>query len=373
MEFATNLKMNHESYHSFLLNGRFYQKDSLHSFCEQKLANNHLAEWEQKLYQFILSWISADPFVEVKTSGSTGAPKWIRIEKDRMIKSALMTGEFFNLKKTGKALLCLPVDFIAGKMMVVRSFVPGLDLITVEPSGNPLDKFNDDIDFAAMTPYQAGNIFTKENGTEKLNKIRKLIIGGSDIQPYLLNKIRLLKNETWQTYGMTETITHVAVRKLNPPGETEFFQALPGVSFEQDERNCLVIQAPHLNGSKTITNDIVKLKNKGEFKFIGRFDNIINSGGIKLSPEEIETKLNPYIHQRFIIAGFPDKKLGQKVVLIIEMQDSESIDLKKLAEQSNLSRYEIPRQVIFSTPFPLTENGKIQRKQVLNNCQSKLQ
>jgi o-succinylbenzoate---CoA ligase len=372
MELESFIKMNHESYHSLLLNGRVYQKDSLQSFCEQKLANNHLAEWEQKLYRFILSWISADPILEVKTSGSTGTPKWIRIEKDRMIKSALMTGEFFNLKKTDNALLCLPVDFIAGKMMVVRSFVFGLNLISVEPSGNPLDGFSEEIVFAAMTPHHAGNIFAKENGPEKLNKIRKLIIGGSDIQPYLLNKIRLLKNETWQTYGMTETITHVAVRKLNPPMETEFFQAMPGVTFETDERNCLVIHAPYLNESKIITNDIVKLKNKSEFKFIGRFDNIINSGGIKLSPEEIEAKLNPFIRQRFIIAGLPDKKLGQKLVLIIEGQESENIDLKNLAEQSDLTRYEIPRQVIFSTPFPLTENGKIMRKELLNNCKSKL-
>jgi O-succinylbenzoic acid--CoA ligase len=320
-----------------------------------------------------MDWISEYPFIEVITSGSTGSPKRIRIEKDKMVQSALMTGRFFDLKKSDKALLCLPVDFIAGKMMVVRSFVLGLNLIPVEPLGNPLEKIAESFEFAAMTPLQVNNTLINKSGNNKLKRISKLIIGGTDIHPELLNKILSLKNETWQTYGMTETITHVAVRKLNPPGETEFYHALPGVKFEQDNRDCLIIQAPHLSETKVITNDIVELKNDREFKFIGRYDNIINSGGIKLSPEEIEGKLSPYIRQRFIVAGLSDKKLSQKLVLIIESQESETIDLKKLAEQSNLAKFEIPKQVIFTYPFPLTENGKIIRKEVLNKFKSERQ
>jgi O-succinylbenzoic acid--CoA ligase len=357
--------MNYHIYNSIRINGEFFQEKLLKDHCLIKISEDTLPLWEKNLYNFILEWIFDDPFIKVKTSGSTGNPKWIRIEKDKMIQSALMTGRFFDLKKSDKALLCLPVDFIAGKMMVVRSIILGLNLILIEPAGYPLKNTAESFDFAAMTPLQVSNILSEKAGTEKLNRIGKLIIGGADIHPELLNEIKSLRNETWQTYGMTETITHVAVRKLNSSGETEFYQALPGVKFDQDERNCLIIQAPQLCETKVITNDIVELKNEREFKFIGRYDNIINTGGIKLSPEEIEAKLFPFIHHRFIVAGLPDIKLGQKLVLIIESREWEDIDLKKLAERSNLRKFEIPKQVFFLAPFSLTENGKINRKDVV--------
>jgi o-succinylbenzoate---CoA ligase len=355
-------------FHTLTIKGQFFQESALSLLCLQKLSDEKLPSWERNLYRFIQDWISADPDIEVKTSGSTSFPKWIRLEKDKMIRSALMTGEFFNLKPGDHALLCLPVDFIAGKMMIVRSFVLGLNLVPVEPTGNPLEDIAESFDFAAMTAYQVSCILAEKKGHEKLNKIKKLIIGGADIHPELISEIRLLKNETFQTYGMTETITHVAIRKLNPPDESICYQALPGVTFVIDKRDCLVIDAPNLVAEKVITNDIVKLKNEKEFRFVGRFDNIINSGGIKISPEEIEARLSPYISQRFIIAGLPDEKLGQKLVLIIESKESETLDLQSLVKNSDLTKYEIPRQIIFSTRFPLTENGKIIRKELINKC-----
>lgn len=365
MGFESLDTMNFRVFNSIRISGEIFHEKLLRDLCLVKISEDTLLLWEKNFFNFILEWISEDSFIKVKTSGSTGIPKWIRIDKDKMIQSALMTGQFFNLKKSDTALLCLPVDFIAGKMMVVRSFVLGLDLIPFNSSGNPLENMNGTFEFAAMTPLQVSNILTEKGGTEKLDRISKLIIGGADIRPELLNQIKSLKNKTWQTYGMTETITHVAIRKLNPPGETEFYQALPGVKFSQDERDCLIIQAPRLSETEVMTNDIVELNNDREFKFIGRYDNIINSGGIKLSPEEIETKLNPYMHQRFIVAGLPDVKLGQKLVLIVESQEPEGVDLRKLAELSNLNKFEIPKQVIFSAPFLLSENGKIIRKEVV--------
>jgi o-succinylbenzoate---CoA ligase len=353
-------------YHTLTMKGQSFQEKALSLLCLQKISDEKLTSWERNLYRFIQDWISADPEIEVKTSGSTESPKLKRIEKDKMIQSALMTGQYFHLKKYDRALLCLPVDYIAGKMMVVRSFVLGLNLIPIEPSGNPFEKATERFDFAAMTPMQVSNILTEKSGIKKLNRIIKLIIGGADVSPELLTKIRLLKNEAWQTYGMTETITHVAVRKLNAPGESENYRALPQVFFHQDERDCLVIHAPHLSEKKVVTNDIVELLNNREFKFIGRYDNIINSGGIKLSPEEIEKKMSPYIMQRFIITGFPDKKLGQKLVLILEGQESEPLALNGLAEKACLSKYEIPKQIIYSPRFPVTETGKILRKEVIN-------
>ncbi len=256
MGFETSIEMNYPRYNSILINGQAFQESSLNSLCLQKLSDETLPDWEKNLYKLILNWISTDPFIEVKTSGSTGSPKLKRIEKDKMIQSALMTGQYFHLKKNDRALLCLPVDYIAGKMMVVRSFILGLNLIPIEPSGNPFEKATERFDFAAMTPMQVSNILTEKSGIKKLNRIAKLIIGGADISPELLTKIRLLKNEIWQTYGMTETITHVAVRKLNAPGESENYRALPEVLFQQDDRACLVIHAPHLSETKVVTNDI---------------------------------------------------------------------------------------------------------------------
>ncbi len=370
MGFETSIEMNYPRYNKILINGQTFQESSLNSLCLRKLSDETLPDWEKNLYKLILNWISTEPFIEVKTSGSTASPKFIKMEKEKMVQSALMTGRYFHLKKNDGALLCLPVDYIAGKMMVVRSFVLGLNLIPLVPLGNPLEKTNEQFDFAAMTPMQVSNILTGKAAIKKLNRIRKLIIGGADIHPELLQKIRLLKNETWQTYGMTETITHVAVRKLTAPGESENYRALPQVFFQQDERDCLVIHAPHLSETKVVTNDIIELVNDQEFKFIGRYDNIINSGGIKLSPEEIEKKMSPYIRQRFIIAGFPDEKLGQKLVLIIEGQESEPLALNDLAEKACLAKYEVPRQIIYLPRFPQTENGKIIRNEVIKGCTS---
>lgn len=357
-------------YHTLTINGQSSQEDALTRICLHKLSDEKTPEWERNLYRFVQDWISQDPYLEVKTSGSTYSPKRMRIEKDKMMQSALMTGEFFNLKKNDKTLLCLPVDFIAGKMMVVRSLVLGLNLIPVEPKGNPLLNIDDGFDFGAMTPMQVQNILTVDSGFEKLTRVKKLIIGGADIHPELRRKTSKLKNETWQTYGMTETITHVAVRKLTAPEESENYRALPKVLFQQDDRTCLVINAPHLSEAKVVTNDLVELLNNQEFKFIGRYDSIINSGGIKLSPEEIEKKMSPYIRQRFIIAGFPDEKLGQKLVLIIEGQDSEPLALNGLAEKACLAKYEVPKQIIYLPRFPQTENGKIIRNEVIKGCTS---
>ncbi len=373
MGFNNPLGMNNNRYNKITINGEVLERNDLVSFCRHKLSDRDLPVWEDAIYRFIQDWVSPLQIINVKTSGSTGSPKWIEVKKEKMIQSALMTGEYFQLEKKDRAFLCLPVDYIAGKMMVVRAFVLGLNLIPVEPCGNPLEKTNEPFDFAAMTPMQVCNILDDKDGIEKLNGIRKLIIGGSDINQELLEKIGELKNETWQTYGMTETLTHVAVRKLNPPGISENYQALPGVSFQKDDRDCLVIHAPQLSEEKIITNDIVKLKSDTDFSFIGRYDNIINSGGIKISPEAIESKLTPFIDCRFIIAGYPDKKLGQKLALIAEGEGLNPIILDELAQKAGLSKYEIPKLVIYVPAFPLTESGKIMRNKVIENLNTGLE
>jgi O-succinylbenzoic acid--CoA ligase len=344
------------------ISGKHYSYNDILDLANNKMQNSNLLAWELSLYKFILEWISDTTTVKVKTSGSTGKPKTINLEKEKMIESAMRTGSFLGLKRDDKALLCLPADFIAGKMMVVRAFVLGLNLFPVEPASNPLDAIDEKFDFAAMTPMQVSQILEDSNGKKKLGNIEKLIIGGGEVDRNLAIQIASLQNQTWNTYGMTETITHVALKKLNNRDITNYFKAIPGVHFEKDSRECLVINAPHLSSEPFVTNDIVDLISKTEFEFIGRHDFAINSGGIKLHPETIEAKLRLAINQRFAIVGVPDEKLGQKVVLAVEGKNDE-----KFCPDYNavgLSKYEFPKEIIFIDKIPLTENGKINRKQL---------
>ena len=346
---------------SLTINSKIFTGKQLIEFCSSGLAATQKGSPGYNLYNFIMSWISDEPAITVKTSGSTGKPKEIVLSKKSMTESAKLTGQFLSLKRGDRALLCLPVDFIAGKMMVVRAFVLGLDLVPVEPVSDPLKNINESFGFAAMTPMQVHNTLENTCGYEKLNKIEKLIIGGGDISGKLLQKIQKLKNKTYHTYGMTETVTHIALKRLNGITPDAFFKALQGITFEKDERECLVINASHISNKKIVTNDIVNLKNEAEFNFIGRFDNVINTGGIKVFPEIAEKKLSCIINSRYIIAGLPDEKLGEKVVLIIETKNHDKDRFEKIISNSSLSKYEKPKEILFIEKFPETENGKIDR------------
>lgn len=353
--------MSVQSYKSLTISGKVYSETELTTLAQSQITRKSILPWEKNFFQFLLDWLSDADFISIRTSGSTGAAKTIEVEKEKMANSAFVTGQFFNLQKNDKALLCLPVDFIAGKMMVVRSFVLGLDLIPVEPTGDPLKISNMSFDFAAMTPMQVFNTLMLKEGHQKLSRVKKVIIGGGDVNQVLLKKIKALNNKVYHTYGMTETLTHIALKKLNGEEPDSCFYALPGIKFEQDIRNCLVISAPHLSQNKFVTNDIVELNNDQSFNFIGRFDNVINSGGIKISPESVEQKISPFMQDRFIIGSLPDEQLGQKVILVIEGKKRLAIDYSKTA----LLKYEIPKQVFFIDRFPETESGKIIRRKVL--------
>ena len=353
------------SYTSLTLNSQTYSKKQLVNYCNSRLSASPLISNEYHLYNFILSFISENQLVTVKTSGSTGEPKEIKLSKKTMIESAKLTGDFLRLKKGDRALLCLPVEFIAGKMMVIRAFVLGLDLFTTEPSSNPLKEINETFGFAAMTPMQVHNILDCDDGYDKLNKIENLIIGGGDISKGLLQKIKRLKNKVFHTYGMTETITHIAMKRLNGNDPDIHFKALKNITFEKDGRGCLVINAPHISDKKIVTNDIVDLKNRFEFDFTGRIDNVINSGGIKIFPEKVESKLSAFINERFIVAGLPDEKLGEKTVLIIETGNGDKDIYKTAISKSGLTKYEQPKEILFKGKFPETMNGKIDRRRLL--------
>ena len=326
---------------------------------------DHSKRFSASLFTFLTSWFDAHDHIAVNTSGSTGKPKSLHLKKIHMINSAEATGHFFELPANSRALLCLSTDFIAGKMMVVRALCLGWHLDIVEPISNPLKDIESNYDFSAMVPMQAFN------SIEQLSQIKKLIIGGGLVSKELENKLQSVDAQVYATYGMTETCTHIAVKKLNRDRATNY-STLPGVSIKTDNRSCLVISAPALADEPVITNDIVEIISDTEFKWLGRYDTVINSGGIKLIPEQIEEKLSRVIKGRFFTAGLPDAVLGEKLVLIIEdevhtnQSDSANI-LNELKELTTLTKYEVPSEIYFTSKFIETETKKIQRQQTLDS------
>ncbi|MDP3353603.1 MAG: AMP-binding protein [Flavobacteriaceae bacterium] len=319
--------------------------------------------------QFIINWFDKSPFLKVITSGSTGIPKEIALKKEQMINSAKATGEYFDLKENTTALLCMSPKYIAGKMMLVRAMVLGWNLDIVTSELNPLNKINKKYEFCAMVPLQV------VSSLDDLHKIKTIIVGGGAISNSLKSSIQNIKTDVFATYGMTETITHIALQKLNyfdvvisSGVEKSLFTVLPSISISTDNRGCLVIDAPLICDERIITNDIVELKNETTFKWLGRFDNVINSGGIKLFPEQIEFQLAEIIDNRFFISSEPDELLGNKVVLIIESLPYSTVSLNILKEKlkTALSSYEVPKSIYYTPNFVETETKKIQRQKTLD-------
>lgn len=350
-------------YVSLLMNGVNYTDEKLLMLDSVgTMTNQPIMDWQKKLHQFIVDWVDKKDFVTVNTSGSTGTPKKIQLAKERMMNSAFMTGKYFGFKSGQTALLCLPCEYIAGKMMVVRSMMWGLDLQLVPPIGNPMKSINQPIDFAAMVPLQVENIF--EQNPEKFTLIKKLIIGGGKVNAQLQAKLQTIPTKCYATYGMTETITHVAIKELNGNHQTNYFEGLSDIHFATDNRGCLTIHAPRLSTEIVVTNDIVDLNNAQQFEWLGRIDNVINTGGVKVFPEKIEAKLEKFITSRFFITSFSDKKLENKVVLIIESEKwvKEKIAALKLELKQVLSKFEQPKVIYFIEQFEETPTKKIQRQ-----------
>lgn len=307
-------------------------------------------------YYFLKDWFSSSNFITVQTSGSTGKPKTISLKKEFIINSAKATGSFLKLEKNTSALLCLPIEYIAGKLMIVRALTLGWHLDFFEPTSNPLKDMNKTYDFSAMTPMQL------EYSLSKINLLKKLIVGGGAVSNQLEKKLQTVTTKVFGTYGMTETVTHIALKQLNHLTVTpSFYTVLPDVTIYKDQRNCLVIKAPKISDSIIFTNDVVNLVATNQFEWLGRFDNVINSGGIKLHPELIEEKLRETIDSRFFVAGVPDEYLGEKLILIVEGK------IRNIAfEESLLSKYEKPKEVHFIKIFSETPTGKINRKKTLS-------
>ncbi|QAA80393.1 O-succinylbenzoic acid--CoA ligase [Aequorivita sp. H23M31] len=317
-------------------------------------------EDERAVGQFIAEWLDNNDFIIVKTSGSTGVPKKIKLNKKHVYNSAAATVAYFNLKSSTRALLCLPSEYIAGKMMLVRAMIAGWDLYITSPDKNPLESVTQNFDFTAMVPYQL------HHSLNELHKVQKIIVGGGAISRELENELQNVDTTMFATYGMTETISHIAVRGLNGKQASTIFQALPGVKFTQNEERCLQIHAPAISEEIVITNDVVDLVSTTSFKLLGRNDNVINSGGVKIHPEIVEQKLSYCLNKPFFISSEKDPLLGERVVLVIESKEPISIEtFSEIFEKLDL--YEKPKKILISPQFIYTETGKIRRQIVLKN------
>ncbi len=335
-----------------------------------KYAYTHLngnwspAPWKKALMYFVIDWLSGSDEIMAQTSGSTGRPKKIRLQKKFMKASARMTLDFFSLKPGDKALLCLPIRYIAAKMMMVRAFTGKLDLYCIEPKLYPYSTWTPKLDFAAMTPAQTEKLLETKEGTAFLNRIKKLLLGGSSLSPLLEEKLQFLETDVWHSYGMTETMSHVALRKVNGTDKTNGFSALPGVSLSQNSEGCLRITAPHLGIDNMETHDVVELSGDGSFRVFGRTDNVINSGGVKLFPEQIEQKLAKWISVPFYLVAQPDNLLGERLLLQIESEPWPESRIEKLRQQMklHLEKFEVPKEIVFVIAFRRTDSGKVVRE-----------
>jgi O-succinylbenzoic acid--CoA ligase len=342
---------------SFTLNGlHFDSVEELLGFAKKLETEGE--DFEISIGKFIQKWLNSKDSIKVKTSGSTGRSKKVRITKEHMINSAKATGAYFNLGEKTSALLCLSAKYIGGKMMLVRAMVLGWDLHIVSPEKDALTQYDNNYDFVAMVPYQL------YHSIHALKKVKKLIVGGGAVSKELEAKVQDIPTQIFATYGMTETLSHIAVRRINGPYKTEIYKALPNVRFSTDGRECLVIQAPTIEDDLIITNDLIDLISPTEFKWLGRYDNVINSGGFKILPEKIEEKLSGFIKLPFIIASEKDEELGERVILILE-NDAKHLVPNYSEAFASLEGYERPKKIYTISKFPFTETEKIKRADVL--------
>ena len=377
----------------FKLNGLGYSEAELHEVAYSLIKEG--APYEKQIGDFLLYWLDGSESILVQTSGSTGTPKTLALKKRHMVNSAFATGDFFGLGPGDSALLCLPVNYIAGKMMLVRAMVLGLELDYTAPSSDPLEGVAPRYNFSAMVPLQL------ERTIKNIGRIRTLIVGGAPLSHKLReklgNQLKQIRSrmqsqgqygllgtpirpsdresgfvtDIYETYGMTETCTHIALKKvggsLDAKKETSqsYFKTLPEISVSLDTRGCLVVHAQNILDAPVVTNDLVHLISKTEFEYLGRYDNVVNSGGVKLFPEQLEAHLEPLMDSRFFLAGLPDDRLGQELVLVVEGNPDKTELSSNIESLSSLERFQKPRKIFNVDEFAETKSGKIKRSETI--------
>lgn len=345
------------------------------------------------LNDFLKSWYNESPYLEVSTSGSTGVPKKLLVEKERMMHSAVTTVSFLGLKAGDKAQLCMPLKYIAGKMIVVRSLVSGMKLIVTAPSSSPLKDMTLTYlpNFSAMVPLQVIGSLEKESERKCLGEMEHLIIGGGAVNDEVAEVLKDFNNKVWSTYGMTETLSHIALKRLSGEEASLWYSKFDGVDLSLSEEGTLTINAPHVCSETLHTNDIVEFNSLGQFRILGRKDNTINTGGVKVQIEEVERLLTEALRNRpavmpslmpseldetknnlivgsfdFAVTSVPDVRLGEKIVLLVapKGEDGCNLDAVELFFEgafTTLPKFHAPKQILRVDTIPHTETGKIDR------------
>jgi len=312
------------------------------------------------LTEFLDQWNDANERLLVHTSGSTGRPKPLWVEKRRMEASARITCQFLGLQAGDTALLCLPLDYIAGKMMVVRALTCGLRILNTEPGGHPLASVEEAIAFAAMIPMQVYNSLQVPAERRRLRQIRHLIIGGGPVDDALASELRTFPNAVWSTYGMTETLSHVALRRLSGTAASAWYTPFDSVRVSLNEDGCLVIDAPLVCPDVLTTNDLAEISD-GRFRILGRRDNVVCSGGIKIQIEEVEHALGKHLQEPFCITKQHDRRFGEVVVLLTESDELNVIE--KLCQEHLPEKYWRPKRILHVDRIPMTATGKVARSE----------
>ena len=317
--------------------------------------------FQASLADFLAEWFDDSTTVLVHTSGSTGTPKPLRVKKQRMMQSAMLTIRFLGLNQGDTALLCMPLKYIAGKMVVVRALVAGLNLLSVTPCGHPLAEINAAPEFAAMIPMQVYNSLQVPAEKECLQQVRHLIIGGGAIDSTLATELASFPHAVWSTYGMTETLSHIALRRLNGPDASDWYTPFQGVKVSLSPENTLTIEAPAVCAEKLTTNDICEFNAQGQFHILGRKDNTINTGGVKVQIEQVENALKTALPVPFMVTAVPDPKFGERIVLLLESEENTDVSPLLAQAYNQLPTYWRPKQTFFVRHLPQTETGKPDR------------
>ncbi len=318
---------------------------------------------KQEVMHFLERWYDENSWLEMQTSGSTGKPKLIQLEKEKMKISAKKTLQFLNILPQQTAVLSLSVKSIAGAMMLVRAIVGDLKLIVSDVSSSTLDAIEEKIDFIALVPLQLSKILMKEKVWKKLPV--NTIIGGAPLPYSTLNLLKNKRITLYQTYGMTETISHIALRKVGEITE-DYFTTIKGVAVSRNEKEQLEIDYPELLEQPLLTNDIVDIISPNQFVWKGRLDFVINTGGIKVHPETLEQQLSKIIHEDFFVSALPHPELGEELVLIVETETPLNMYRTNF---EHINKYEIPKKIAFVSKFERTLLGKINRSATLQNIQ----
>jgi o-succinylbenzoate---CoA ligase len=342
--------------HNYTINGHTYTDQELQ---DEALKRIHVApEWERSHWQVILDWLTNPTYMEARTSGSTGNPKIIRHSAHAVRASAQITAEYFDLKEGSAVFLCLPSQFIGGKMMILRSLIRGWHLDWCEPSAFPFEAVKKQYDLVAVTPHQCGAALERDY---TFSPFKHVLLGGAALSGSMRKTLGALPNRFYLGYAMTETLTHIAMQKIDRQTDAGIFSCLGQTTVHTDARGCIVIHAPHLDTPEIVTNDLGECVNFTTFRLFGRIDHVINSGGVKVIPEEIEAVLESQIQTPFYITKKEHPGLGEMVVLKIEDQPWDGGRLQHFHDWMDqaLNKFQRPKEIIFMDAFEYTENQKI--------------